>query len=278
MSVNSEFREYENGIADVLASVIGEAATVRRNIRLPSRSGKRKRQIDVLVEGDIFGLTNARMIVDCKRWKTALDAGDVDKFIGLVEDVNADMGLLVSAAGASEGAVGRAQAARGVRIKALSVDELNAWRPAGTVFGTFEIPESSIGGVSKALREAGLRVFVGETDDDNARIEVFRHYGTARPDGEAEQVLQHELTEATLKKLEVPYRRLSNGVTIDGGTPNHRWLPVHVGGTPLVRVLAATEADLEFQLSLLTTQLGIPAELLEVERPNGWPYASAFPF
>ena len=102
------FREYENGVADVLASVVGEVGTVQRNVKLPSRSGGRRRQIDVLVEGNIFGLTNASLIVDCKRWKQAIDIADVERFIGLVEDVGADMGMLVSAAGASDGAMNRA--------------------------------------------------------------------------------------------------------------------------------------------------------------------------
>lgn len=41
MVATSEFREYEKGVADVLASVVGESATVQRNVRLPSSSGVR---------------------------------------------------------------------------------------------------------------------------------------------------------------------------------------------------------------------------------------------
>ena len=66
----SEYRDYENGVADVLAYLAGESATVRRNVRLPSRSAGRPRQIDVLVTGRIFGMADATLVVDCKRWGT----------------------------------------------------------------------------------------------------------------------------------------------------------------------------------------------------------------
>ena len=157
---SSEFREYENGVADVLASMVGERGVVRRNEMLPTRDGKRRRQIDVLVAGTILGLTDARLIVDCKRWKTRIDAGDVDMFIGLVEDVGAVLGILVSAVGATSGAAERAEGARGVRIKPLSIVELNRWRPGGTVFESFEIDPSDLELAAKHLREAGLRVAV----------------------------------------------------------------------------------------------------------------------
>jgi hypothetical protein len=55
MVATSEFREYENGVADVLASVVGAAGTVQRNVRLPSSSGVRPRQVDVLVTASPSG-------------------------------------------------------------------------------------------------------------------------------------------------------------------------------------------------------------------------------
>jgi SIR2-like domain/Restriction endonuclease len=63
-----------------------------------------------LVTGNICGLTETRLIVECKRWNKPVDAADVEAFAGLLVDVGADMGFLVSAAGAYEGAVNRARA------------------------------------------------------------------------------------------------------------------------------------------------------------------------
>lgn len=274
---DSEFREYENGVADVLAAVVGEAGVVRRNVRLASGSGGRRRQIDVVVEGNIFGVTDGRLIADCKRWKKVIDKADVEAFIGLVEDVGADMGILVSAAGASDGAAGRARTARGVRIKPLSVAELNAWRSAGTVFKIVEINPADLERAAKALREAGLRVMVKESDSSLVRIEVFRHHGTANPSGEIQRA-QHELTEATLAKHTIPYTSPGHGLIFSGGTPNHRWIDVRVAGNPFLKVLAADEVELGVEMERLAVQFGVPKELLAAERPEGWPFDRAFPF
>jgi hypothetical protein len=278
MVASSEFREYENGVADVLASVVGEGGTVRRNVMLPTRDGKRHRQIDVLVEGNIFGLTDARLIVDCKRWKTRVDAGDVDKFIGMVEDVGAVMGILVSAVGATSGAIERAKAARGVRIKPLSIAELNRWRPAGTVVRTIEIAPTDLETAAKHLREAGLRVAVKEVEADCIRIEAFRHYGMTNPSGEVHRE-QYDVADAALDKQGIVYKSLGQGFTIQGGTPNHRWIPVHLGeGGYVMRVLAASEADLDTEMERLASLLPFPRSLMVVKRPDGWPSVRGFPF
>jgi hypothetical protein len=278
VSASSEFREYENGVADVLASIVGEAGTVQRNVRLPSRSDGRPRQIDVLVEGDMFGLTGARMVVDCKRWGKPIDAPDVERFIGTVEDVGADLGIPISAEGASDGAIKRAQWARGVRVKALSVVELNQWRPAGTVSKTYEIPHIDLERAMKALREAGLRVVVNNSTEEVVHIEVFRHHGTAHPSGEIQHA-QHELADATLDKLGLSYRSTSQGVSVGGGTPYHRWLPVLLNGVPVgLKVLAADEAEADRQLGSLAESAHLPKDLLSVERPDGWPFTNAFLF
>jgi Restriction endonuclease len=275
---SSEFREYENGVADVLASVVGTSGVVERNVRLPSHTGVRPRQIDVLVTGSILGLTDARLIVDCKRWNRPVDAPDVEAFAGLLADVGADMGILVSAAGASEGAVNRARAIRGLRIKPLSLAELASWRPAGTAVQKIEIPGVDAEHAAKSLREAGLRVLVKKGEAQQVCIEVFRHYGVTGPSGDLQRA-QHDLADKILTKLGIPQRSVSSGITISGGTPNHRWLDVHLPGSAgVLKVSAATEAELESHLGRLVRDLGIPRARLTVDRPDGWPVTAAFPF
>ena len=275
---SSEPREYENGVADVLASVVGDGGTVRRNVMLPSRTGNRQRQIDVLVEGNVFGLTDARLVVECKRWKTRIDVGDVDKFIGMVEDVGADMGILVSAVGATGGAGDRAKAARGVRIRPLSIAELNAWRPAGTVFRKIEIDSADLEAAAKHLREAGLRIAVEDVEAGCTHIEVFRHHGTTNPSGEMQRE-QHELADAALNKVGIAFKSLEQGITICGGTPNHHWIPVQLGeGGYVMKVLAASEADLDKELETLASELGIPRNVMVIQRPDDWPPTNRLPF
>ena len=110
----NQFREYENGVADVLAFLFGDTATVERNVRLPGRFSETRRQIDVLVRCRILDAADLTMIVDCKLWNSRLDVKDVESFIGLVQDVGADSGLLMVAEGASKAA--RARAASRVQL------------------------------------------------------------------------------------------------------------------------------------------------------------------
>lgn len=274
----NEFREYENGIADVLASIVGECAVVERNVYLPSNSGGKPRQIDVLVRGTVFGLSDTRLVVDGKHRKKSVDKPAVEAFIGLVEDVGADMGLLVSAAGVSDSAVNRARSVRGTRIKALSVAELAKWQPRGTVTQVVEIPTSELERATRALREAGLRVRLTGQSTEQHSIQVFRHYGEANPSAETQRAHHHQ-THTVLTGLGVPYRSVSGGFTVSGGTPAHRWIPVRAAGNPYVlKVLAAAEAELEGELLRLTQIFGVPRALLTADRPQGWPATSAFLF
>jgi hypothetical protein len=59
-------RDYENGVADVLAFILGEHGAVERNVMLPTRDGSRRRQIDVVARVRIQGLVEILLIVDCK--------------------------------------------------------------------------------------------------------------------------------------------------------------------------------------------------------------------
>ena len=276
MSLSNNFREYENGIADIFSVIAGDRATVQRNIMVPSALDGRKRQIDILVEGTIFGLTDARMIVDCKCWKTAIDVGAVDRFIGMIDDVKADMGMLVSATGATSGAMARAAAARGVRVQPVSLAELQAWSPVGTVVMSVELQQADVARAAKALRKAGLRVTSEATSDSElAEMKVFRHYGISNPSAEMQQG-QHALTFGIFEKLGLVFREVSHGVVFGGGTPSHRWLQVRANGIDFVKILVASDAEVEEKLSRFAIEFEVPRDILEVERPDGWPFTGSF--
>lgn len=276
----NEFREYENGVADILASIVGDAAIVERNVRLPSKSRVRPRQIDVFVSGTVFNMPDTCLVVDCKCWKTAVDATQVEAFVGLVDDVGANMGLLVSAAGASEGAVNRAQSLRGIRVKPLSVTELARWRPQGTVSDVIELPLADLERAAKSLREAGFRVHLREDEPaapQQVRIDIFRHYGITNPSADIQR-RQLDQVDAVFAKLGVPHRLVSHGFSITGGTPRHRWTDVRLPGGRILKVSAATEAELEDNLLRMAQGFHIPRSLLTVDRPEDWPVPAGFPF
>lgn len=121
--------EYEDGVAMLLAEKFGDRATVERNVRLPSRSGGRSRQIDVLVRIPVADMEDALMVVDCKRYGAKVHKKDVETFIGLVDDVGAPMGLLVTTAGFTSGATGRAAVERGIRVQVVRIEDLPTWDP-----------------------------------------------------------------------------------------------------------------------------------------------------
>ncbi|GLL05142.1 restriction endonuclease [Dactylosporangium matsuzakiense] len=277
----SDYRDYENGVADVLAFLAGSSAVVERNVMLPGRSGKR-RQVDVTVGGRFSGLTQQFMIVDCKRWKSAVDIKDVESFIGMVNDVGADIGLLMTTVGVTDGGWQRARQERGLTVGVMTVEDLRAWSPPGTVFLDLRIPADRRTDAERALRNPGFRVAdAGYIPDSvlDVTIQVFRHYGVYPPPVEVQE--QHiALAHDTLRRIGVEPVHVAHGITNQGGTPAHRWLEVTAYGMPTgFKIVAADEAEAAQGLdnfSPLFAQSGIPRAALSLIRPDGWPFPKLF--
>lgn len=277
----TEYKDYENGVADVLSFLAGDAATVEQDVKLPTRGG-RTRQVDVLVRGSVFGFVDATVVVDCKRWARRIDVADVGAFIDLVNDVRADVGLLISTEGPTSGAVDRRHEVRGVRLEVMTLEELKAWRPPGTVTTSYRIPAAGQAAAERALRKAGFRVVPGpasETAPGERVLEVFSHYGTPNPDGELQRT-QWDRAETALRDLGLEPVHVSHGITIAGGTPAHRWLEVAIDGVGSgVKVLADSETEAEAQLDGVANtlaRLGITRGALSVIPPDGWPVPPFF--
>lgn len=89
--------------------------------KLIGKFSKVKRQIDVSVF-DKNNLKNPLFIVECKRHKRKLDVKHVDSFIGVIEDVEAKKGILVSPTGFTKGACNYAQA-KGIALWILGIQD-----------------------------------------------------------------------------------------------------------------------------------------------------------
>lgn len=78
------------------------------------------RQLDVAA----YRLGEARpfLIADAKRHSTKLDVKDVEAFIGMVEDVGAEIGLIVAPAGFTKAATQRA-ASSSIHIRVMSIEQ-----------------------------------------------------------------------------------------------------------------------------------------------------------
>lgn len=121
-AVVGDWRDYEEYIVEKLEEWGGDEAEVLFDQELPGTISGVKRQVDALVTGAFAGgvekgLTAA---VDCKCYSRKVDIKAVEAFLGLVEDVQTDLGLLVTNVGYSEAAIRRANR-RGIRIHTVPV-------------------------------------------------------------------------------------------------------------------------------------------------------------
>jgi hypothetical protein len=112
------------------------------------------------------------MVVDCKRYGSNVDIKDVEAFIGLVEDVGAGIGLLVTTEGFTQGAINRVASERGIHIDVVRVEDLPGWEPPLVVCELCRdaIGEDAILGMAYVDLQAEV-----ETEDGDA-IEVTLGY------------------------------------------------------------------------------------------------------
>lgn len=274
-----DFREYENGVADVLGFLLGPKTVVTRNVSMPGRLSRTSRQIDITIEGPLLDRPHAIVVVDCKRWNTNVDVANVGAFIDLVHDVGADGGLLIVSSGASRAAVQRANAEQLHHVEVLSLDELNSWIPPGTVTMSVRIPATGLQTAEAALRRIGHRVRVAQgwpEEVGTVVVESYRHYGTAHPTGET-QTGHHDSGRVALATAGVEATQIASGITIGGGTPASRWIPILYRGTAVgLKILAATEAEADDELDRLAAPLNLDRTELSIERPDGWPVTRIF--
>jgi hypothetical protein len=119
------WRQYEDQIFDRLQEKAGDDAVVEPNQKLPGRLSAVPRQIDIVVRGSFAGLPEMLVVVDCKCWARPVTVTDVEKLVGLVEDVDASMGVLITNAGASKAAFRRG--GRSVQVEVVPFDDLARW-------------------------------------------------------------------------------------------------------------------------------------------------------
>jgi len=130
MASDRDWRQYERQIFDRLTKLAGEDSVVEFDQSVPGYLSEAERQVDVLVRGRFAGQTaTGTMAVDCKCWSKKVDVMDVDRFVGTIEDIRTDFGLLVTTEGFTPAAKRRAENARGIRVDVVPYEELEDWEP-----------------------------------------------------------------------------------------------------------------------------------------------------
>jgi hypothetical protein len=127
-----EWRNYEEQIYEMLVEKASPDAQVEFDVRLPGHQSGTERQVDVHVTGEFAGRVlpgPATLAVDCKCWSRTVNVPDVERFMGLLEDIGADMGLIITTTGFSEAGKRRAARGRGVHIDVVTFQDLARWTP-----------------------------------------------------------------------------------------------------------------------------------------------------
>lgn len=101
-----DWKEYEKEIYEELQRIYPDVP-ITQNARIQGCITKRKRQIDVLIEIQVLD-SPVRIIVDAKYRIHPIDVNDVESFIGMMQDVKADRGILISMVGYTDAAIQRA--------------------------------------------------------------------------------------------------------------------------------------------------------------------------
>ncbi len=101
------WRELELLVTEIQRQLAPDAE-VSHDVKLPGRDSERMRQIDVLVRKKI-GQYEMLIIIDCKDLKNPVDVKGVEEFHGLMTDVGAHRGVIVSPRGFSQSAKKRAR-------------------------------------------------------------------------------------------------------------------------------------------------------------------------
>lgn len=100
------WKDYETEIYNYFKGMFPNA-TISHNVMLPGRYSQVERQIDILIEEYVAG-NRIRIIIDGKYFSEKIDVKDVEMFIGMLNDCEANKGLLITQEGFSKAAINRA--------------------------------------------------------------------------------------------------------------------------------------------------------------------------
>ncbi len=152
------WKDYEKEIYEYL-KIIFKDADIKFNQTLPGRYSKTDRQIDVLIESYIAS-KKIRLIVDGKFFNTKIDVKDVESFISMVEDTNAQQGILITSKGFTPAAINRAYyGPTDIELDILNFDELKKYQSFGGIIhsGKFgALVPAPFGWVIDATKRTGM--------------------------------------------------------------------------------------------------------------------------
>lgn len=98
------WKRYEEQILEAVRAWGGPDAKFEFDVKLPGKISGGVRQIDILVTADFAGgiLKDRTAAIDCKCYGKKINITHADKFVGLIDDVQTDFGILITNKGWSK--------------------------------------------------------------------------------------------------------------------------------------------------------------------------------
>lgn len=104
-------------------------AEIIKNTHIVGKYSEVKRQIDILIKLLEDDKATSTIIVECKHYGKKINVKIVDSFIGCLEDVDADKGIIVSEKGFTKAAISRAHKGKDdIEVDILNLGELQQFQ------------------------------------------------------------------------------------------------------------------------------------------------------
>lgn len=121
------WKDYEQEIHKYFTVSFPETS-IKYDQKIFGKYSKVERQIDILIEGNIAGFA-LKIIVDCKYFSKTIDVKEVETFCSMVEDVDANQGVLITKKGFSYAAINRAYyGPQKVELDIINFDKIKAFQ------------------------------------------------------------------------------------------------------------------------------------------------------
>ena len=126
------WKEYEQEITASFRSQYPNAK-ITPDARIMGRFSKIERQIDLLVEDQAVDFV-FRMAIDAKHYTERIDIKDVEQFLGMLDDVGVDVGVMISPEGYSPASINRAHYDNSrLELDILNFKELKLYQGFGAI-------------------------------------------------------------------------------------------------------------------------------------------------
>ncbi|SFB82318.1 Restriction endonuclease [Flexibacter flexilis DSM 6793] len=117
-----DWRKYERSIYGALSNAF-DGCSFEFDDKIFGKYSKEERQIDIAIRGEIGG-NKILGIVDCKYFSKNIDVKIIEGFLGMLDDVKANFGIIITNNGFSKAAKNRA-IQKGVKLEIIEFDKIN---------------------------------------------------------------------------------------------------------------------------------------------------------